>query len=123
MSKIKLRVKWSKKEDDFVVYYPRKSDGGWILCHLFDSRYTILPQSTGGKDSDLKEYCKVDYNPYMRVYETKKFAEELVQRGFDKTTLKFEVTIDLNQIQERFPHIWEMLSEKEKNKILKNLKK
>lgn len=57
----KLTYKWSKKEKDFLIHYPRKCDGH--LVHGFFSGYM------NGKE----------------------FMEELEKRGYDLKTLKFEV--------------------------------
>jgi hypothetical protein len=121
MNKLKLKVFWSKKEQDFMVSYPRKCDGGWILHRLFGSTTTILSNTTG-EDCGLKKVAPASHNPYLSIFEVEDFVQELIKRGYDKTTIKFEVQIDISKLQEKFPHILESLSDKEK-KQLKLLKK
>lgn len=59
----KLTYKWSKRENDYLINYPRKCDGH--LVHGFFAGYT------NGKE----------------------FMEELEKRGYDLKTLKFEVKL------------------------------
>jgi len=57
----KLTYKWSKREKDFLIHFPRKCDG-----HLVNSFFN---GHVNGKE----------------------FLEELEKRGYDLTTLKFEI--------------------------------
>ncbi len=59
---MKLTYKWSKKEKDFIIHYPRSCDGH-LLFGFFEG--------------------------YTNV---KEFFKELEQRGYDLTTLKFEIS-------------------------------
>ena len=59
---MKLRFRWSKREKDFLISFPNKPDGH--LVHGFFEGYM------SGQD----------------------FLKELEKRGYDLTTLKFEVT-------------------------------
>lgn len=77
---ITLKVKWSKRENDFMIHYPRKCDGGFINGKLFNQRLIF----------DYLKHCKGDPRPYN---EEADFIEELERRGYDKTTLKFEIKL------------------------------
>lgn len=99
-----------------MVSYPSKRDGGWILHRLFGQTTTTLPTTTGA-DLNLKELAKATHNPYMSIFEVEDFIKDLEKRGYDKTSLKFEVQIDLNKIVENFPHVLENLTPSEKKKI------
>lgn len=118
MKKLKLRVYWCPKEKEYMVFYPSKSDGGWILNKLFGSSSTILPTDTG-KALNLKQIAPCSHNQYLSIFEVQDFIKDLESRGYDKTTLKFEVQIDLNKILENFPHVLESLSDKEKEQLEK----
>lgn len=59
-----LAAKWSKKENDIMIYYPNKCDGALLNNHLFHPRDSIS--------------C----HPFIK---------ELERRGYDITTLKFSV--------------------------------
>lgn len=62
-----LKVNWSKKENDFMIHYPRSCDGNLIQDFLFGKRYAF----NGIKEKDIRE--------------------ELEKRGYDLTTLKFSI--------------------------------
>ncbi len=64
----KLKIRWDKFENDFMIFYPKKCDG-----HL---AYGMLSSQHYSKFSDEWE---------------KSFKEELEDRGYDLTTLKFEI--------------------------------
>ena len=70
IDKNKLRVKWSKRENDHVIHYPRKCDGGLVQSALFGQHFHS-PLHIGETEPSL--------------------AEELEKRGYDLTTLKFEI--------------------------------
>lgn len=59
---MKLTYKWLKKEKDFSIHYPRKCDG-----HLL-------------------------YSFFEGYINAKELFKELEQRGYDLTTLKFEIS-------------------------------
>ena len=59
-----LAVKWSKREDDLLINYPRESDG-----------------------------IMIDYYFYHLKYDNKNLIQELIDRGFDIKTLKFSVEL------------------------------
>jgi hypothetical protein len=62
-----LTAKWSKRERDVMIVYPRRCDGAFlqgILCHVTDAGWT---QSS--------------------------FLKELDARGYDVTTLRFSISL------------------------------
>ena len=69
-----LTLKWSKREKDLMVYFPRKPDGNLVL-HIFCSERPSMNYDTG----------KIEFE--------KSFEEELIARGYDITTLKFSVKL------------------------------
>lgn len=76
----KLRVYWSKKESDLMIYHPmgrNTSADGWYLNKFFNSE----------------------------------FIEEMKRRGYDLSSVKFEISPDLTN--ERFDIIAKKYSEKE----------
>ncbi|PRY38493.1 hypothetical protein CLV58_109220 [Spirosoma oryzae] len=73
MTDNKLRVKWSKREKDFMGYYPLGISTKSDLHYLF---WKVI-------NDDLRK--------------------ELEERGYDLTTLKFEVTVDPTKRPDRFP--------------------
>lgn len=86
-----LKVCWSKREKDFVVYYPdSKATGGYILDHLLGRRLEMLLRESG-KQFKLQEVTGVTWNPYMALFEKEDFRQEMERRGYDLTTLKFSI--------------------------------
>lgn len=112
MKKLKLRLYWCAKEKDFMVDYPSKSDGGWIFNQILGKHTINLPKETG-QNLKLKELAECKHNQFLAVFEMADFIEELERRGYDKTTLKFEVQIDINKILDHFPHVLSEMNEKE----------
>jgi hypothetical protein len=72
-----LKIRYSKKEKDFLIYYPNRPDGALIQNHILGD---IL--MWGGINNIDKER----YN-----YESFNLKEELERRGYDLKTLKFEI--------------------------------
>jgi hypothetical protein len=73
-----LKVKWSKKENDLMITYPRRCDGA-LIHYLFSD--ILRWAGIEGKDKGWLNY------------ETFNFLKELKERGYDLTTLKFEVRL------------------------------
>ena len=73
-----LKVFWSKKENDLIIQYPRKCDGA-LMNYIFGDILTW-----GGINGKEKGWSN---------YETFNFLEELIKRGYDKTTIKFQVKL------------------------------
>jgi hypothetical protein len=127
MQKIKLRIKWSKKENDFKIFYPRKADGHWAN-HVFLSNRTELCLKTDpsqhlpeGAEIQEMEWKWHDSNPHFanRIYQEISYnlITQLTDRGFDPKTLKIEVSIDPKNLKTKFPHIYDDLSPEEKEKL------
>ena len=118
----KLKVYWSKKEKDFIISYPRKSDGSFIHWHLLSKQLI----STLKKDMDLINPENKNYSYHDDAKWNNNFAyyhfdwiKELGDRGYDLTTLKFEITIKKELLESSFAHLWDDFSEKERKAILK----
>ena len=73
-----LKVKWSKREKDLLISYPRGCDGS-LMCYIFGD---IL--QWGGIDGKDKGWLN---------YKVFNFLEELEERGYDIKTLKFEIKL------------------------------
>lgn len=73
-----LKVRWSKKENDLLISYPRRRDGALMNYILGD----IL--QWGGIDG--KEKGWLNYKVFNLINEFK-------QRGYDIKTLKFEIKL------------------------------
>lgn len=73
-----LKVKWSKREEDLIIKYPRRCDGA-LINYLFGD--ILRWAGIDGKDKGWLNY------------ETFNFLKELEKRGYDLTTLKFEVKL------------------------------
>lgn len=77
----KLKVNWSKKENDLLITYPKKCDGALMNYVLGD----IL--RWGGIDGKDKGWLN---------YTVFNLTEEFNKRGYDIKTLKFEITLKGN---------------------------
>lgn len=75
----RLIVRWDKRQRDFVIHYPRKCDG-----HLANNRIFSEWVTTGGTAETWLE-CKFEPS----------FADELKARGYDMTTLRFEIKLKM----------------------------
>lgn len=73
-----LKLYWSKKENDLMVQYPRSCDGALIFHHFGD---VLKWGGINGKDKGWMNF--EEFN----------LIKELVERGYDKTTLKFEIRL------------------------------
>ena len=79
----KLSIKWSKREKDFIINYPRRCDGA-LISHV------IL--------SDRLGYClPSNEHKYPRNFIIENLVKELESRGYDITTLKFSVDLKENK--------------------------
>lgn len=119
LDQLKLKIKWSKKEQDFVVYYPRRADGGfiqWIILGKSNYRRSNYQDLTAEEKNYLSP---VEASSQIPTYTWLQWdwIKELDLRGYDITTLKFEVTIKLSELNDRFAHLWDTLSEAEKEKL------
>lgn len=74
-AKRKLTVKWSKREKDLLINWPGHKADGHLICGVFSTK-------------------KVEFDPIKNRHETQlSVIEELEKRGYDITTLKFEVSL------------------------------
>ena len=69
----KLVAFWSSREKDFVVKYPRREDGALVFS-VFSGKQPHI---------DLSSKSKIVFD--------KSFIEELTDRGYDLTTLRFSI--------------------------------
>jgi hypothetical protein len=72
----KLIVRWDKRQNDHVVSFPRKCDGHLAYGMFFTPRMK--------QDFDGKGFNGVNFDP--------SYAKELEARGYDLTTLRFEIS-------------------------------
>jgi hypothetical protein len=74
----KIYLSYDKRLKDFVVRYPSKPDGGFVLHHILGNileyRHPSMSDNRGGLP-----------------YETTNFKEELERRGYDLSTLRFSI--------------------------------
>jgi len=73
-----LKVKWSKREKDFMIHYPRKCDGALMNYILGDM---LIWGGIDGVDKGWLNYREFN------------LLKELDERGYDITTLKFEIKL------------------------------
>jgi hypothetical protein len=90
----KLVIKWSKKEEDFVIHYPNKADGSFMsslirpwrqLCMTSMKHHFVNPEF-GGHWTEVSYYRL----PMDTVIEMD-WIKELDRRGYDTKTLKIEI--------------------------------
>ena len=75
----KLSVIYDKRQNDFVVKYPRSCDGALAIHHLV---------------SDTLEYrIPSKEKEYPHNFEVTNFIKELEKRGYDTETLKFSIEL------------------------------
>lgn len=110
---LKLRMKWSKKENDFIISYPSKADGHF-LHNLLGSKIFTLHE---------KEYDNKNYDYFSSIQDSRmclfqlNYLKELEDRGYDKTTLKFEIAIKKSELFKKFPHLLRELSKEQINDL------
>jgi hypothetical protein len=73
----KLVVFWSKRENDFLIRYPRSCDGH-LAYGVFCGDRMRLATAAEQREHNLRW----DFDP--------SFVKELEARGYDTTTLRFE---------------------------------
>lgn len=84
----KLTLKWSKRENDFIVHYPRRADGNLTLNSIVGDQliYNVTKRIEG--------------NPFP--FDSYNFKDELEKRGYDLKTLKFSIEIPDEKLEEFF---------------------
>ena len=75
----KLSVIFDKRQDDFVVKYPRSCDGALAIHHLVND---TLEYRIPSKEKE-----------YPHNFEVTNFIKELEKRGYDIKTLKFSIQL------------------------------
>lgn len=83
-----LSAFWSKREKDIMICYPSKASGALLHHVLSGNAMRVLPKSSG---EGLTELWEIKDNPLMAVFRDKSFLEELEERGYDLTTLRFSI--------------------------------
>lgn len=73
-----LKVYWSKREQDLIIQYPRRCDGS-LISEIFGTTFRW-----GGLNGKEKGWLN---------YETFNLVEELISRGYDKKSIKFEIKL------------------------------
>lgn len=97
----KLKIKWSKREKDFIIYYPRSCDGSLISELLKPWKFLILKTfKDGWKEPSYKE--EVSYSSLSGSYAVMEmdWLKELDRRGYDLTTLTFEISLKKDKQRE-----------------------
>jgi hypothetical protein len=92
-NKDKLRIVWSKREKDFMIHYPHPCDGS-LISQLLKPWNFVHPSSLA-KDWPKEQYRIVDcYEGSLGGYSLieEDWLAELDRRGYDLTTLKFEIS-------------------------------
>lgn len=74
-----LKLYWSKKENDIMCQYPRRCDGALILNHFNDM---LKWGGVNGHDKGWANYKEFN------------LIKELIERGYDKKTIKFEIRLN-----------------------------
>lgn len=118
MKKIKLRIEWSNKENDFVIHY-HSSPTGSFISNLLKPWKLVHPTSLIDPFVDRSTREEKCYSGSLGSYSLLEtdWIKELEERGYDKKTLKFEISIKIDQIKEKFPHVYNSLSEQEKIRL------
>lgn len=80
MSNVKegrLLLNFNKSDGDFVVHYPNKRDGRFVMGHLCQRQ--------------------IEWDTMSQEYIETNFIEDLERRGYDPTTIRFQ--IDKKQVK------------------------
>lgn len=78
-----LAAKWSKRENDLMIHYPRRCDGA-LLNYVFGDIMTM----------DFNKWADTKYDPQPPMpYKMFNFLKELESRGYDIKTLKFSIEL------------------------------
>ena len=84
-----LKVCWSNREDDIMVYYPSSATGHMIWGMLNEKRLR-----SGMRSDHVHKHTILatqNWNEHFIIYEDKSFLEELEDRGYDIKTLKISI--------------------------------
>lgn len=84
MKETVLAVKWSKKENDLMIHYPRRCDGALVHYMLLSDRMIF----------DYTKWCETKYESHPPApYKMESLIKELEERGYDIKTLKFSIEL------------------------------
>ena len=103
-----------------MIYYPRRCDGSFIhglLKPLQMVHPTALIDSFLDRTTKEANHYRGALGKYS-LLETD-WIKELEERGYDKTTLKFEISIKTSELFSKFSHLWDELTEAEKEALKK----
>ena len=101
-----------------MVYYPSRADGAFIhqLVRVWQMIHpTALIEHFLGRSTKEARHYRGSLGKYS-LLETD-WIKELEERGYDKKTLKFEISISRHMLKAKFPHIYEDLTKEEKEKL------
>lgn len=86
----RLGCRWSKRERDLLIDYPRSPDGAMLHNYLANARFV-----DGGK---LADAIADGHHPRLALHvdgvQGPSLVEELQRRGYDIKTLRFRIDID-----------------------------
>lgn len=124
LNKLKLKIKWDKKEQEYTVFYPAKCDGGLFL-QLLEPQKILTYSQREYYDNDnrferLDRYTFNDPNFLNGVTwftYSHNIIKDLEERGYDPKTLKIEISIKPEILKSDFPHLYEQLTDLDKNKL------
>ena len=100
-----------------MVAYPNsKASGGYVLSHLIGKR-TQYKFKEERDDPNLWTTEKHLWDEGLYTFYEHDFLKEMEARGFDIKTLKFSIKLDASKLKARFPHIYEGLTQAQKDKL------
>ena len=122
MNKIKMKIKWCKKEKDYVVFYKSKPDGGTFIEMIKPEKFlTYSSHDYYGSDPRFKELDAIIDDRFLNGVTWKLYEHDIIKdlesRGYDPKTLKLEISIDPKQLKEKFPNVYNDLTLAEKTKL------
>lgn len=80
----KLSIVWDKRQNDFIIKYPRKCDGFLVASKIIEDQLLW----------DLDKSANREFYAYRK----ENLIKELDRRGYDKTTLKFSIELKQEKI-------------------------
>lgn len=90
MKETTLAIKWSKREKDLMIHYPRSCDGSLIMHHICND--VLRFDFHKWHDDKFK-------NTLSPPYEVFNLKQELEKRGYDITTLKFSIELKKDTVK------------------------
>lgn len=119
---LKMRIKWSKKEKDYIVFFKHKADGGTFLELIKPKKFLVYSgHDYYQKDPRFKCENSIKDDNFLNGVTWKLYAHDIIKdlesRGYDPKTLKLEISIDPTQLKEKFQQIYNNLTTEEKKKL------